>query len=130
METTSFALCLTVDHVRAAADFYATHFGFHATVSVDSFVKLAHDRLGIELCFMQRGSEVLAPDVRDHRADGVILAFVVPDAQAEEARLQAAGIPITMPLRDEAWGERLFQVQDPNGILVELVEWLPTPPAA
>ncbi|MGF6940862.1 putative glyoxalase superfamily protein PhnB [Streptomyces auratus] len=28
-----------------------------------------------------------------------------------------------MPLREEPWGERLFQVTDPNGIVLQLVEW-------
>jgi uncharacterized glyoxalase superfamily protein PhnB len=29
-----------------------------------------------------------------------------------------------MPLREEPWGERLFQVIDPNGIVVQFVEWV------
>ncbi len=28
-----------------------------------------------------------------------------------------------MPLREEPWGEQLFQVTDPNGVVVQLVEW-------
>ena len=32
-------------------------------------------------------------------------------------------MPITLPMREEPWGERLFMVQDPNGIVYELVEW-------
>ncbi len=34
-----------------------------------------------------------------------------------------------MPLREEPWGERLFQVTDPNGVIVQFVEWV-TPSAA
>lgn len=34
------------------------------------------------------------------------------------------GAPITMPLREEPWGERLFQLTDPNGVVVQLVEWV------
>lgn len=30
-----------------------------------------------------------------------------------------------MPLREEAWGERLVQLTDPNGVVVQLVEWIP-----
>lgn len=32
------------------------------------------------------------------------------------------GVPITMPLTEEEWGERAFQVRDPNGIIIQLVE--------
>ncbi|WP_435880318.1 VOC family protein [Streptomyces nondiastaticus] len=37
--------------------------------------------------------------------------------------MREAGAPITMPLREEPWGERLFQMTDPNGVVVQLVEW-------
>lgn len=30
---------------------------------------------------------------------------------------------ITMPLTAEEWGERAFQVRDPNGVIVQLVDW-------
>ena len=33
------------------------------------------------------------------------------------------GVAITLPLREEEWGERLFQVEDPHGVVIELVEW-------
>ena len=29
----------------------------------------------------------------------------------------------TMPLREEPWGERAFQVTDPNGVIVQLLDW-------
>ncbi|AJC61484.1 hypothetical protein GZL_08961 [Streptomyces sp. 769] len=28
-----------------------------------------------------------------------------------------------MPLRQEPWGETLFQVTDPNGVIIQFVEW-------
>ncbi|MFI0420946.1 hypothetical protein [Spongiactinospora sp. 9N601] len=31
---------------------------------------------------------------------------------------------ITMPLRVDPWGERLFQVTDPNGVVIQLVDWV------
>ncbi len=34
----------------------------------------------------------------------------------------SAGVTITMPLREDPWGERLFQVADPNGVVVEFVD--------
>ncbi|MEU5611666.1 VOC family protein [Streptomyces sparsogenes] len=45
------------------------------------------------------------------------------------ARLRSEGVAITMPLTDEEWGERAFQVRDPNGVIVRLVDWnAPTAP--
>jgi uncharacterized glyoxalase superfamily protein PhnB len=47
----------------------------------------------------------------------------VDDLEGELARLQAEGVAITMPLTSEDWGERAFQVRDPNGVIVQLVDW-------
>ena len=48
----------------------------------------------------------------------------------EEQRLRDEGVEITLPLREDPWGERLFQVTDPNGVVYQLVEWAPgTAPA-
>jgi uncharacterized glyoxalase superfamily protein PhnB len=48
---------------------------------------------------------------------------VVDDLEGELARLQAEGVPITMPLTEEEWGERSFQVRDPNRVIIQLVDW-------
>ncbi|MGH3718921.1 MAG: VOC family protein [Pseudonocardiaceae bacterium] len=53
----------------------------------------------------------------------MILALVVEDLEGELARLQGQGVAITMPLTEEEWGERAFQVRDPNGVIVQLVDW-------
>ena len=58
----------------------------------------------------------------DH-ARGLILAFEVEDLEGELARLQGEGVGITMPLTSEEWGERAFQVRDPNGVTIQLVDW-------
>ncbi|MBB4921282.1 putative glyoxalase superfamily protein PhnB [Kitasatospora kifunensis] len=46
------------------------------------------------------------------------------DLEAEQERLREEGVAITMPLREEPWGERLLQVTDPNGVVVQLVDWV------
>lgn len=61
----------------------------------------------------------------EQRVSGLILAFTVASGlQEQEKRLREAGVRITMPLRQEPWGERLFQVTDPNGVIVQFVEWV------
>ncbi|CAM5714998.1 hypothetical protein SGLAM104S_00487 [Streptomyces glaucescens] len=65
------------------------------------------------------------PGRRERHADGLILVFTLADGlDDEERRLRDAGVEITMPLREEPWGERLFQVTDPNGVIVRFVEWV------
>lgn len=73
--------------------------------------------------FLRRGLETLPADRRHDRAGGLILAFVVDDLEGELARLRGEGVPITMPLTEDPWGERAFQVRDPDGVTIELVDW-------
>ncbi|MFJ4092508.1 VOC family protein [Kitasatospora sp. NPDC089913] len=123
MQITSSAVSLTVEDVEASASFLREHFGFAEQMAADGFASLGHESAGVNVVFLRRGTEVLPEGFRDRVADGLILAFVVGDVAAEEARLRASGVEITMPLREEPWGERLFQVTDPNGVVVQLVEW-------
>lgn len=123
MRISSSAVSLTVDDVAASSKFLATHFGFVEQMSADGFVSLSHQDAAMDLVFLRRGIEVLPEPLRDRTAAGVIVAFVVDNLEAEQERLRAEGVPITLPLREEPWGERLFMVEDPNGISYELVEW-------
>lgn len=120
---TGHAISLTVADVKASAEFVKTHFGFTEKMAADGFVSLVGPDTTLNLIFLQKGIEVLPPALRNRTADGVIIAFVVEGIAAEEARLRKAGVTITLPLKEEPWGEKLFQVTDPNGVVYEVVEW-------
>ncbi|MFD7449014.1 VOC family protein [Kitasatospora sp. NPDC059827] len=123
MQITSTVVSLTVEDTGASAAFLQRHFGYTELMSADGFVSLGHPGGGVDVVYLRRGLEVLPEEQRHRTADGVILAFTVEDIAAEEARLRGEGVEITLPLREEPWGERLFQVTDPNGVPIELVEW-------
>jgi uncharacterized glyoxalase superfamily protein PhnB len=123
VQITSSAVSLNVEDVLASSAFLAEHFGFREQMAADGFVSLAREDAGMNVVFLRRGLQSLPADQRNDHATGIILAFVVDDLESELARLQAEGVAITMPLTDEEWGERAFQVRDPNGVIVQLVDW-------
>jgi uncharacterized glyoxalase superfamily protein PhnB len=41
-------------------------------------------------------------------------------------RLESEGVRFTTPIETEPWGERYFQVTDPNGVVIQLVQWITT----
>jgi uncharacterized glyoxalase superfamily protein PhnB len=123
MNITATAVSLNVDDVRASSGFLADHFGFREEMAADGFASLARDDVGMNIVFLRRGLPTLPADQRDEHARGQILAFVVDDLEGELVRLQQEGVTITMPLTVEDWGERAFQVRDPNGVIVQLVDW-------
>ncbi|MHA6796665.1 VOC family protein [Pseudonocardia bannensis] len=123
MKITASAVSLNVEDVPASAAFLVDHFGFRTEMAADGFASLARDDAGMNVVFLRRGLATLPADQRDDHASGLILAFTVDDLEGELARLQAEGVTVTMPLTSEEWGERAFQVRDPNGVIVQLVDW-------
>jgi catechol 2,3-dioxygenase-like lactoylglutathione lyase family enzyme len=123
LRVSSSTISLTVDDVPASSKFLAAHFGYTERMAADGFASLGRDDAAVDVVFLRRGIEVLPEPLRDQTAAGAIVAFVVDDLEAEQDRLRAEGVEITLPLREEPWGERLFMVTDPNGISYELVEW-------
>lgn len=123
MQISSSAISLNVADVDASSTFLVEHFGFRQEMAADGFASLTRDDAGMNVVFLRLGLPTLPADQRDDHAAGLILAFVVDDLEGELARLQAEDVPITMPLTAEEWGERAFQVRDPNGIIVQLVDW-------
>jgi uncharacterized glyoxalase superfamily protein PhnB len=123
VKITASAVSLNVEDVAASSAFLIEHFGFREEMAADGFASLARADAGMNVVFLRRGLPTLPADQRDQPARGLILAFVVEDLERELVRLQAEGVTITMPLTAEAWGERAFQVRDPNGIIIQLVDW-------
>lgn len=126
MQITESAISLNVADPEASARFLTDHFGFTQAMAADGFASLSRRDAGMNIVFLRTGLPTLPDDQREAHAQGQILAFVVEDLDAELARLQDEGVTITMPLTVEEWGERAFQVRDPNDIIIQLVDWKAT----
>ena len=123
MNVTACGVALNVDDVPASTAFLVDHFGFRVDGAADGYATLTRRDLGMNVIYLRRGLPTLPADQRDDHAGGLILALTVDDLEGELARLQGEGVRITMPLTSEEWGERAFQVRDPNGVIVQLVDW-------
>jgi uncharacterized glyoxalase superfamily protein PhnB len=123
MKISATAISLNVADPDASAAFLVDHFGFEVAMAADGFSSLHRADAGVSVVFLRTGLATLPADQRDDHAAGLILAFVVDDLEGELARLEREGVTITMPLTPEPWGERAFQVRDPNRVIVQLVDW-------
>ena len=125
MTITASAISLNVEDPAASAAFATRHLGFSEDMSADGFVSLSRPDAGFNLVFLRTGLATFKPDtMRGRSADGLLVAFVVDDVDAECARLELEGVAITTPLETEPWGERYFQVTDPNGVVIQFVQWV------
>jgi predicted enzyme related to lactoylglutathione lyase len=128
LRITASAISLNVADVATSAEFVKAHFGFTQDMAADGFVSLSRADAGFNLIFLRTGLETFKPErLRGHPADGLLVVFVVDDIDGEYRRLQGEGVPITTPIETEPWGERFFQVTDPNGVIIQLVQWMSNP---
>lgn len=69
-------------------------------------MSLSRADAGFNLVFLRAGLATFKPEsMRDRRAGGLLIAFVVDDVDAECARLV---------------------ITDPNGVVVQFVQWIDT----
>lgn len=125
MKITSSAVSLNVADVEGSARFARDHLGFATEMEADGFVSLARDDAGFNLVFLRTGLETFRPrKVAGSAGTGLLVVFVVEDIDEQYERLRSAGVAVVTPIETEPWGERYFQVKDPNGIVYQLVQWV------
>jgi catechol 2,3-dioxygenase-like lactoylglutathione lyase family enzyme len=105
---------IVTDKLAECREFYTRWLGFQVSFEASWFVYLASagDRLhGIAFS-----------------GKGMFLTLQVADTAAEFERLQAAGVPVAYPLRDEPWGQRRFALLDPAGVWLDIVQHIDPAP--
>ena len=128
MKVTSYYPVIMTNDVAATASFYQTHFSFTPLFTSDWYVHLQLEgEPSINLALLDGRHETIPAAARGRVVGGMLLNFEVDDPDAIHDRLQAAGLPILLPLRDEAFGQRHFITSDPNGVLIDIIK--PIPPS-
>jgi uncharacterized glyoxalase superfamily protein PhnB len=128
MQITASAISLTVADPEASARFLESVLGFEREMEADGFVALGRPDAGFNVALLRAGLQSFKPAERaGETAAGLIVAFVVEDIDGEYERFLAAGTPILTPIETEPWGERYFQLADPNGVIWQLVQWVDQP---
>ncbi|MEV6774315.1 VOC family protein [Nocardia sp. NPDC051030] len=125
MKITGCALSLNVVDPGASAKFLVEHFGFAEEMSADGFVSLSRADAGLNVIYLRTGLSTFKPErIAGHAGQGTLVVFVVEDIDAEYERVRGEGVEIVTPIETEPWGERYFQTVDPNGIVIQLVQWV------
>jgi uncharacterized glyoxalase superfamily protein PhnB len=125
MRITQSAISLNVPNVARSAVFLEEHFGFQREMEAEGFISLSRADAGFNLIFLQVGLASFKPATHAAAAGmGMLVVFVVDDIDAEWERLQGLDLTFPTAIQTEPWGERFFQVLDPNGIVYQLVHWV------
>lgn len=111
--------------VHECKAFYTQHFDFAVKLEIEGFVVLEHKRSpNYELLFCIPNSPFVNPIFHpEFNGQGAILQMEVKDVEAEFQRTKNRGIPIKVPLVNEQVNGHHFTIQDPSGLLIDIVQY-------
>lgn len=125
MLTRRMDLTISTNKLEQSRDFYRDTLGFTLVFENDSYIEM------LAKGSTTMGVSFVTPELsggEKFTGEGIILSFEVADVDAEFVRLKAAGVRILEELRDKAWGERSFVINDPNGVHVYIYKSIPPTP--
>jgi len=110
MEIKDLSVCFTTNDIAACKDFYTKYMGAIVTFDYSWYTSIMfmwEDRKYFLSFMAPQNNEPL------HNGEGMMINMWVPDVDKEYERLQAMDIGIIVPIKDNPWGDRSFQVVDP-----------------
>jgi len=125
MKCTQFYPVIMTDDVAGTAQFYRDHFRFQPSFESDWYVHLQSSEDATVNVAILKGDHETVPAIARGRVSGLIINFEVEDVDAEFERAEANGLPILLPIKDEAFGQRHFITRDPNGVLIDVIKPIP-----
>ncbi|WP_318241885.1 VOC family protein [Arthrobacter pullicola] len=121
----AFAVSLNVPNPEASASFLTANFGYGVEMQDEGFVSLKHPDGGSNIIFLRTGLPTFKPaDIAGSAGEGLLLVLVVEDLDERHRQLSARSVEVVTAPETEPWGERFSQYRDPNGLIVQLVQWM------
>ena len=106
---------ITTDRLAESRAFYTDFLGFEVAMDLDWIVTLASPSHPAAQVSLLRGTG------SDAGLDRMSMSVEVADVDKVYADAVSRGIGIEYPLTDEPWRVRRFQVNDPNGVLINIL---------
>lgn len=106
--------------------FYCDYLHFEIKQRLEGFVVLRNTQNPeYEIMFCVPNSPFVDKIFRPpFKGQGLIFQLEINDSEAEYARLQSLSVPIALPLTEEPINGKHFTITDPNGIFIDIVEFV------
>lgn len=118
MRVTSFNITITSEHPERLTEFYRNVLGLEQD-EVSGGLRIG---VGEAYIYIDGHSETKGPAKEPQR---VLVNFFVDDLAAEQARLEAHGVPFIRTAGREFWGGVISTFLDPDGNYLQLLEFKP-----
>lgn len=106
--------------------FYTEILNFGVTFENDFYLLLHTPNRENEISFLLPNHPSQQPLFqKEYQGLGLYLTIEVEDVDELYHYIKKKGIEIKIDIRDEPWGDRHFAIEDPNGVGVDIVRYLP-----
>ena len=122
MRLDSFYPMFTTSKLEQTAEFYVL-LGFRLVFANDFYVHVAWPETQFQLGFLLPNHPTQQPCFKKaFRGEGFFLGLETSGVDAIRETLWAKGIPVLFEPRDEPWGDRHFAIEDPNGVVLDIID--------
>jgi catechol 2,3-dioxygenase-like lactoylglutathione lyase family enzyme len=107
-------------------NFYTDVLGFGVTFENEFYLLMHTPDKSAEISFLLPDHPSQQPLFhKAFQGQGIYLTLEVDDVDKLYAQLKNKKTEIKIDIRNEPWGDRHFAIQDPNGIGIDIVKYLP-----
>jgi len=106
-------------NLSTSTEFYTQLFNLSVQFESDWFVQLVSDRPGLEIGLLIANHQLIPQDFQGKPA-GMVITFVVDDANTVFAKAQAMGVQIIQPPQMTDYGQLRLLLKDPAGALIDV----------
>lgn len=107
-------------------EFYTKKLNFGVTFENEFYLLLHTPNQSAEISFLLPNHPSQQPIFQQpFQNQGVYLTLEVDDLELIYHELKKKEVEIKIEMRQEPWGDRHFAIQDPNGIGIDIVKYLP-----
>jgi len=120
-----FPVMVTAD-LEAVKAFYESVFGFTVVFyDAEFYLHLVSPNSGVQLGFLMPEHASQPDFLRPLMSpDGYVISLEVKDAAHAYSKAQKMDLIMAMELKEEAWGQVHFMLQDPAGFRIDVVQHL------
>lgn len=122
MKINSLYPVITTDKLEISKDFYKTLLNLDVTFDSDWYISMRTLQEPLfELALLDYKHPSL-PKAFQQPTRGVLINIEVENVDTVYDRFRSLGIEMVLDIRSEEWGQRHFIVQDPNGLLIDVIQ--------
>ncbi|MBT1703787.1 VOC family protein [Fulvivirgaceae bacterium PWU20] len=111
--------------ISETKDFYINVLGFEVTFENDFYLLLHTPDGQSEISFLLPDHPSQQPLFhKPFQGQGIYLTIEVDNVDNIYNALKSKGVEIKIDLRNETWGDRHFAIEDPNGVGIDIVQYI------